>query len=453
VQLKADFTQEEFASACNYSVDKISFEMLSNTISTFAQALFFMMGGLSWLWSVSLSMGAALGLGAEDEISLSMVFCLLYLLKSVIESAPYDLYSTFVVEERHGFNKQTPQIWLADQLKTNALIVVLGFPSIALGIKIIQWAGPNFWIYVWLFCLVLLMIFMYIFPNVISPMFNKFTPLQDGELKTAIENLAKENKFPLKQLFVVDGSTRSSHSNAYFYGFGTNKRVVLYDTLNPALLRVPKEKEADADTATDQLDEPVDPKKICTIDEIVAILGHELGHWSMSHLPKQVKKKKRWLRCLLLYLLLVSLHPLARLTTPHHLRSPLPEAAARRGDTPSLLLLCLRAFDAVSADVRVLRLPHNTPHYHRALALFERYLAVGAARGPRAAVAHAQVRIRGRRLCRFAGARNEPYVSQKSCDTRNEPYVSQKRARYHGQKRPTHTCRIRTGATIWGGRW
>ena len=180
-----------------------------------------------------------------------------------------------------------------DQVKTNVLIIVLGFPCIALGIKIIQWAGPNFWMYLWLFCFVLLLVFMYIFPNVISPMFNKFSPLQEGELKTAIENLAKENKFPLKQLFVVDGSTRSSHSNAYFYGFGTNKRVVLYDTLNPDLLRVPKEADASDEAGSnkpdnDRPDEPVDPKKICTIDEIVAILGHELGHWSMAHLPKQL---------------------------------------------------------------------------------------------------------------------------------------------------------------------
>ena len=94
-------------------------------------------------------------------------------------------------------------------------LVVLGFPCIALGIKIIQWAGPNFWIYVWVFCLVLLLVFMYIFPNVISPMFNKFSPLQEGELKTAIENLAKENHFPLKQLFVIDGSTRSSHRHTH----------------------------------------------------------------------------------------------------------------------------------------------------------------------------------------------------------------------------------------------
>lgn len=290
-ELKKDFTQEEFTSACDYSIDKISFEMLSNTISTFAQALFFLMGGLAWLWSISLSMLEAMGLGAEDEVWHSMLFCLLYLVKSVIESAPYDLYSTFVVEERHGFNKQTPRLWLMDQLKTNLLIVVLGFPCIALGIKIIKWAGPSFWLYVWLFCLVLLLVFMYIFPNVISPMFNKFSPLHEGELKAAIENLAKENKFPLKQLFVVDGSTRSSHSNAYFYGFGTNKRVVLYDTLNPLLLRLPKEPAA-ADTGStkpdESPDEPVDPKKICTVAEIVAILGHELGHWSMSHLPKQL---------------------------------------------------------------------------------------------------------------------------------------------------------------------
>ena len=144
-----------------------------------------------------------------------MVFCLVYLVKSVIEGCPFELYETFVLEERHGFNKQTVQLWAMDQIKTNMLIIVLGFPVIALGIHIIQWAGPHFWIYVWVFCLVLLVVFMYIFPNVIAPMFNKFSPLEDGELKTAIENLAKENHFPLKQLFVIDGSTRSSHRHTH----------------------------------------------------------------------------------------------------------------------------------------------------------------------------------------------------------------------------------------------
>jgi len=242
-ELEKDFTLEEFVSACDYSIDKISFQMLSNSIATWSQVLFFCMGGLSWMWNVSLSLLEYVGMNEKDEIWMSMVFCLVYMVKSVIEGAPYDLYETFVLEERHGFNKQTITVWITDQIKTNLLIVLLGFPAIAFGIGIIQWAGPNFWIYVWSFCLVLLLVFMSIFPNVISPMFNTFSPLQDGELKTAIENLAKENKFPLKQLFVIDGSTRSSHSNAYFYGFGSNKRVVLYDTLNPALLRVEKKED------------------------------------------------------------------------------------------------------------------------------------------------------------------------------------------------------------------
>ena len=237
-ELAKDFSVQEFESACEYSMDKISFQMFSNTIATMGQLLFFLMDGLAWLWAIALWPLETLGMSAEDQICHSMVFCLLYQVKSVIESAPYDLYKNFVIEERHGFNKQTFELWLSDQVKTNLLIVSLGFPAIALGICIIQWAGPHFWIYVWLFCLVLLLVFLCIYPNVISPMFNKFSPLQEGELKTAIEDLARENKFPLKKLFVVDGSTRSSHSNAYFYGFGTNKRVVLYDTLNPALLRV-----------------------------------------------------------------------------------------------------------------------------------------------------------------------------------------------------------------------
>ena len=291
-ELSQDFTDAEFSSACDYSIDRISFKMLSDAMMTMSQVLFLLMGGFAWMWSVSAALVRSCGASGQNEIVHSMAFCLVFLAKSVVESAPFDLYETFVLEERHGFNKQTLRLWVADQIKTNMLILVLGFPAIAFGIRIIQWAGPQMWLYVWGFCLVLLVVFMFVFPNVISPLFNTFAPLQEGELKTAIEALAAENKFPLKELFVIDGSQRSSHSNAYFYGFGSNKRIVLYDTLNPSLLKMPQattmEGNSDGDPVLVEKTDPVDPKKICTVDEIVAILAHELGHWALSHLPKQL---------------------------------------------------------------------------------------------------------------------------------------------------------------------
>lgn len=117
-----------------------------------------------------------------------------------------------------------------------------------------------------------------IYPNIIAPLFNKFTLLQPGSLKTAIDKLASLNGFPLKEVYVVDGSTRSSHSNAYFYGFGKNKRIVLYDTLSPTLQTAPKEGQDPSDQQGSG----------CSDDEIVAILAHELGHWKMKHTISQL---------------------------------------------------------------------------------------------------------------------------------------------------------------------
>jgi len=127
-------------------------------------------------------------------------------------------------------------------------------------INIIKWGGPYFYIWTWSFLLLFSLFMMTIYPNVIAPLFNKFTPLEEGELKNAIEKLAASIHFPLTKLFIVDGSKRSGHSNAYFYGFFKNKRIVLYDTLLQQM----------------------------ELKEIVAVLAHELGHWSSNHVLKML---------------------------------------------------------------------------------------------------------------------------------------------------------------------
>ncbi|KAK9910322.1 hypothetical protein M0R45_034288 [Rubus argutus] len=162
---------------------------------------------------------------------------------SEITNLPFSLYSTFVIEARHGFNKQTIWLFFRDMLKEFALWLFLK-------------GGAYLAIYLWAFMLVVSLVMMTIYPILIAPLFNKFTPLPEGQLRQKIEKLASSLKFPLKKLYVVDGSTRSSHSNAYMYGFFNNKRIVLYDTL----LQQCKNDE-----------------------EIVAVLAHELGHWKLNH--------------------------------------------------------------------------------------------------------------------------------------------------------------------------
>lgn len=197
-----------------------------------------------------------LGLNAENEIFHTLSFLAGVMVWSQITDLPFSLYSTFVIESRHGFNKQTIWLFFRDMLKGIALSIVIGPPIVAAIIVIVQKGGPYLAIYLWGFMLILSLVMMTIYPVLIAPLFNKFTPLPEGELRLKIENLASSLKFPLKKLFVVDGSTRSSHSNAYMYGFFKNKRIVLYDTLI---------------------------QQCKNDEEIVAVIAHELGHWKLNH--------------------------------------------------------------------------------------------------------------------------------------------------------------------------
>ncbi|VVT49409.1 uncharacterized protein SAPINGB_P002256 [Magnusiomyces paraingens] len=187
-----------------------------------------------------------------------VTFLALQVLSSII-SLPLSYYSTFVIEEKFGFNKQTKVLFFTDFLKTQVLSFAIGTPIILGFVKIIEYFGDAFFLYVWSFFFVVQIFMMTIAPIVIMPLFNKFTPLEDGSLKTKIEDLAKSLSFPLSKLFVIDGSKRSSHSNAFFTGLPWSKRIVLFDTLI---------EQASSD------------------EEIVAVIGHEIGHWAKNHLAK-----------------------------------------------------------------------------------------------------------------------------------------------------------------------
>lgn len=196
------------------------------------------------------------GLDPENEILHTLSFLAGVMIWSQITDLPFSLYSTFVIETRHGFNKQTIWMFIRDMFKGILLSVVLAPPIVAAIIVIVQKGGPYLAIYLWAFMFILSLVMMTIYPVLIAPLFNKFTPLPDGDLREKIEKLASSLKFPLTKLFVVDGSTRSSHSNAYMYGFFKNKRIVLYDTLI---------------------------QQCKNEDEIVAVIAHELGHWKLNH--------------------------------------------------------------------------------------------------------------------------------------------------------------------------
>jgi len=179
---------------------------------------------------------------------------------SWLVSLPFDIYDTFVVEQRFGFNKVTPRLFVLDTLKSLALTIVLGGGLLALAVWIYELTPAYFWLLAWGVLTLVMLFFQYFYSVLLVPLFNKQTPLPEGELRDAIEAFAAKVDFRLKNIYVIDGSKRSTHSNAYFTGWGRQKRVVLYDTL------------------MDQL----------TTEEIVGVLAHEIGHYKHRHIIQSV---------------------------------------------------------------------------------------------------------------------------------------------------------------------
>ena len=210
-------------------------------------------GGLEWLdnsWR-----GAALHpvvTGTAVMFSSLVIMTLLDL--------PFSLYHTFVVEERFGFNRSTPTVFFTDLLKNALLLVVIGGPLIALALWIMEASGGLWWLYLWAVWMVFTLVMYWAYPAVIAPLFNKFSPLDNDALKQRIQALLDKCGFRSKGIFVMDGSKRSGHGNAYFTGFGNNKRIVFFDTLLESL----------------------------NPTEIEAVLAHELGHFKLRHIQKRL---------------------------------------------------------------------------------------------------------------------------------------------------------------------
>jgi len=193
-----------------------------------------------------------------DPILTGLIYiAVLMLLKSVL-ALPFNAYATFVIEERFGFNRTTWSTYLADLFKGLALAILLGTPLLAGILAFFQYAGSNAWLYCWIGITIYMLVVQFVAPTWIMPLFNKFTPLEDGELKSAILSYAASINFPLENVYQMDGSRRSAKSNAFFTGFGKHKRIVLFDTLI----------------------------KQHPTRELLAILAHEMGHYKKKHIPQ-----------------------------------------------------------------------------------------------------------------------------------------------------------------------
>lgn len=191
----------------------------------------------------------------NNDILVSMIFFGIIMIGSDIITTPFSYYKTFVIEEKFGFNKSTKKIFWLDKLKGWLLTIIIGGAILALIIWFYQKTGNRFWLYTWGFIAIFSIFITLFYSSLIVPLFNKQTPLEDGELKTEINKFALKVGFKLDNIFVIDGSKRSTKANAYFSGFGIKKRIVLYDTL------------------INDLD----------VDEIVAVLAHEIGHYKKKH--------------------------------------------------------------------------------------------------------------------------------------------------------------------------
>ncbi|OCF42102.1 STE24 endopeptidase [Kwoniella heveanensis CBS 569] len=256
--LKNHLSGETFKKAQVYSKDKTGFALSKLMFDQLLGWGLIKVGGYAGLWSFAGKVMNSVGLGQNRVITHSLLWMTLLTLSTSIPGLPWSYYQTFVLEQKHGFNKSTVKLWIMDTIKTYTLAAVIGLPVLAGFLRIIELAGKNFVPWLMLFLLGIQLSLQIVYPTFIQPLFNKLEPLPQGELRTKVEELASQLGFPLKHLYVIDGSKRSSHSNAYFYGLPWSKHIVIYDTLI----------------------------KDSSVDEVVAVLGHELGHWYYAHPTK-----------------------------------------------------------------------------------------------------------------------------------------------------------------------
>ncbi|MDP2091292.1 MAG: M48 family metallopeptidase [Candidatus Gracilibacteria bacterium] len=247
-ELAGIYDAKKYSESMDYEKVKHKFATISGLISFFTMLLVLLLGGFGYLYDF-------VSLFTTSELIRPLYFFGIIVFLQTILSLPFSYYFTFVIEEKFGFNKSTKKLFFIDTIKSILLSMGLG----AILLLLITWiylkTGNKFWIYSWGVMTFFSIFMMMFYSSIIVPLFNKQTPLQEGELRTAIEKFATSVGFKLDNIYVIDGSKRSSKANAYFSGFGPKKRIVLYDTLINDL----------------------------TTDELVGVLAHEIGHYKKKH--------------------------------------------------------------------------------------------------------------------------------------------------------------------------
>ncbi len=252
-EFKDHYDTQQYSASQDYLKANTKFGFVTSSFDLTIILVFWFSGGFQTLDAFVRSFNF-------NSIVSGLFFTGILLFLKLLIYLPFGMYSTFVIEEKFGFNKTTPKLFFTDLIKSIFLSAVLGGILLSLILGFLEFGGPQAWIYCWVASTIFILSVQYIVPTWIMPLFNKFTPLEEGPLKQAIVNYAKSIDFLLSNIFVMDGSKRSSKSNAFFTGFGKNKRIVLFDTLI----------------------------KNQSIEELVSVLAHEMGHFKKKHIIKKM---------------------------------------------------------------------------------------------------------------------------------------------------------------------
>lgn len=251
-EFRGVYDEEKYAKSQNYTRVTERYGIITATYGLTILLVFWFLGGFGWLdnWLRGFGWG---------EVTTGIVFISILFLGNMLLTLPLQIYDTFVIEERFGFNKTTPGTFITDQLKSLLLGAILGIPLLILVLWIFN-TVEHAWFWAWLAFVSFQLLMTYLAPSFILPLFNKFEPMEDGELKSKIQNMAKKCDFPLTEIHVMDGSKRSTKSNAFFTGFGKRKKIALFDTLI-------------ANQST---------------DELLGVLAHEIGHFKKKHIIQRM---------------------------------------------------------------------------------------------------------------------------------------------------------------------
>ncbi|MCP4607139.1 MAG: M48 family metallopeptidase [Planctomycetes bacterium] len=252
-EVKGIYDEDRYQKSQQYLRETTQLRLIRSSLALVATIVFILIGGFNWIDEIARDFDL-------NSIPTGLIFIAILALGSMVLSFPFTVYSTFVIEQKYGFNTTTVRTFISDRLKGLILAVIIGGPVIAVILWFFEEMGDMAWVYAWIGVSAFILIIQFVAPILIMPLFNKFTPLEDADLKEAITDYARKQDFAMKGVFTMDGSKRSTKANAFFTGFGRSRRIVLFDTLVNNMSKA----------------------------EIISVLAHEMGHYKLKHIVQGI---------------------------------------------------------------------------------------------------------------------------------------------------------------------